>query len=150
PFLPPLSLSLSISLSLSLSPSLSLSLSPPLSLSLPLSVSYESARKSGLCGHNRGTCINTGGSFQCLCLQGFKQSMPQGKLRCVGEQPGRKCSFLNAFQRRKWWSKAQNKNNAPACGCVCVCLEVYVCVSGCVCMRVCVCVWVCKCVCVWL
>lgn len=40
------------------------------------------------CGHGRGHCVNTDGSFKCLCRQGYKHMVQQGRPKCIGEYEG--------------------------------------------------------------
>uniref|UniRef100_A0A7N6AUX7 Latent-transforming growth factor beta-binding protein 3 n=1 Tax=Anabas testudineus TaxID=64144 RepID=A0A7N6AUX7_ANATE len=35
------------------------------------------------CGHGRGLCLNTDGSYRCLCRQGYKHMVQHGRLKCV-------------------------------------------------------------------
>uniref|UniRef100_A0A8C7Q280 Latent transforming growth factor beta binding protein 2 n=1 Tax=Oncorhynchus mykiss TaxID=8022 RepID=A0A8C7Q280_ONCMY len=73
-----LSLCLSVSVSFSLSVSLSCCVCLSLTLSLPLSCSssfppdVNECSKDGVCSH--GQCLNTDGSYLCLCEAGFKYS----------------------------------------------------------------------------
>lgn len=47
------------------------------------------------CGHGRGHCVNTDGSYKCLCRQGYKHMVQQGRPKCIGESGGVSSSWFS-------------------------------------------------------
>lgn len=41
--------------------------------------------KSEPCGHGKGLCLNTDGSFNCHCQHGYRLNMSHGQRSCVGK-----------------------------------------------------------------
>lgn len=35
------------------------------------------------CGHGRGLCVNTDGSYKCVCRPGYKHMVQHGRLKCI-------------------------------------------------------------------
>ena len=98
----------------------------------------ECASMPGAC--ENGRCLNTMGSYRCVCNKGYKTD-PSGK-RCIGKFVYRCVCRGGGGERAGGHVFVCASDCVPACVCVyaCACVSVHVCVRACVRARACVCV----------
>lgn len=73
------------------------------------------------CGHGRGHCVNSDGSYKCLCRQGYKHMVQHGRPKCIGESSWASSSWFQeavrcftVLSRVQIWTSALNRTSVAS------------------------------------